>query len=713
MRQPYYLTTTLPYVNAAPHIGFALELVQADALVRAKRLLGHETVFNMGSDEHGVKILRAAEHAGVTPQAYVDEYAAKFQALRAALDVSWDRFVRTTDDYHVRAAQAFWERCAAAGDIYKQTYKVKYCSGCELEKTDSELVDGKCPLHPTTPIEEIEEENFFFRFSRYQQSLLDLYDARPDFVMPASRLGEIRSFVASGLKDFSISRRADKMPWGVPVPNDPDHVMYVWFDALVNYVSTIGWPEEGKEYDRFWPGVQVAGKDNLRQQAAMWQAMLFSAGLPNTRQIFIHGFIMGEGGVKMSKSLGNVIDPYEAVTRYGTDAVRWFLLNEIHATEDSEFSWARFESAYGSHLANGLGNFVARSLAMATKAGVRLGVRPDVEAFWRDDSRAHELSALLGQYGFNEAMDRIWDEIRAGDRFINETEPYRTIKTDPDKAKRDLEDLLGRLLAIGSMLAPFMPNTSAAILGALQEGVALPAPLFPRIESAAPADAPEAQEAPRPVSLHVAPELAARGIKVRVASLTVPAVKHRQGASLKAHIESVVARLDIPALLARPLLQEYRSLYAGSALEGAVPPAEHLLRLVQQTGRLPNINNVVDAYNAVSVETGLSIGAHDLDAIKGGLRFVTTDGTEPYTPLGQAEQVRVTPGEYACMDDEKIICRMDVKQCEETKIAEGVTSFAIYVQGNRASTDEEVLAALQAVCDNVREHCGGAYSIQA
>lgn len=485
MREPYYLTTTIPYVNAAPHIGFALELVQADAIVRAKRLLGHEVIFNMGADEHGVKILRAAESAGVTPQAYVDEYAGKFQALRAALDLTWDKFIRTTDDDHVRAAQAFWEKCAAAGDIYKQTQSISYCAGCELEKTDSELEDGHCPFHPTTPIEIINEENYFFRFSKYQDQLLELYDSHPDFVVPASRLGEIRSFVAAGLKDFSISRRADKMSWGVPVPGDPDHVMYVWFDALVNYISTLGWPAAGSEYERFWPGTQVAGKDNLRQQSAIWQAMLFSAGLPNTTQIFIHGFIMGEGGVKMSKSVGNIVDPYEAVTRYGTDAVRWFLLSEIHATEDSEFSWSRFEAGYNGYLAKGLGNFVARTLAMATKAEVRLGVHADLETFWREDSRAKEVSARLDAFGFNEAMDFIWDEIKSGDKFIQENEPFKKIVTDPDQARRDLEDLLGRLYAIGCLLAPFMPNTSAAILGALAEGTTLPAPLFPRLEGVA------------------------------------------------------------------------------------------------------------------------------------------------------------------------------------------------------------------------------------
>ena len=484
MKEPFYITTTLPYVNAAPHIGFALELVQADAVARSRRLRGDEVIFNMGVDEHGVKILRAAEEAGTTPQAYVDEFAGKFQALQAALDTSWTKFIRTTDGNHIRAAQAFWERCEAAGDIYKQTYSIKYCAGCELEKTDSELEDGHCILHPTIAIEIIDEENYFFRFSKYQEQLLALYDAHPDFVLPASRLGEIRSFVASGLKDFSISRRADKMSWGVPVPGDPDHVMYVWFDALVNYISTLGWPDADSDYARYWPGVQVAGKDNLRQQSAMWQAMLLSAGLVPSKQIFIHGFIMGEGGVKMSKSIGNVIDPYEAVQRFGTDAVRWFLLAELHPTEDSEFSWGRMSEAYNGYLAKGLGNFVARTLAMAERAGVRTAELPDPEKFWLEDERARELGSVLDQFRFNDAMSRIWEEIRLGDKFINETEPYRTVTTDPEKAARDLGLLLERLGAVACLLVPFMPNTAAAILGALRDGATLPAPLFPRIVEA-------------------------------------------------------------------------------------------------------------------------------------------------------------------------------------------------------------------------------------
>ncbi|MEK7452441.1 MAG: methionine--tRNA ligase, partial [Patescibacteria group bacterium] len=269
-----YLTTTLPYVNAKPHIGFALEIVQADMIARFNRSLGDTVVFNTGTDEHGQKIYEKAIEEGKDPQAYTDEYATKFDDLKLALNLSYSHFIRTTNQDHMDAAQEFWKRCEASGDIYKKTYHVKYCVGCELEKTDSELVQEKCPVHPNLELEFIDEENYFFRFSKYQQPLLDLYTSRPDFVMPSYRLHEIKNFVESGLTDFSISRLKEKMPWGVAVPGDDSHVMYVWFDALVNYISTLDWPSHHpqslpagrqgprgqggnsqSEFDQFWPGV--------------------------------------------------------------------------------------------------------------------------------------------------------------------------------------------------------------------------------------------------------------------------------------------------------------------------------------------------------------------------------------------------------------------------------------------------------------------------
>ncbi|MEI8104061.1 MAG: methionine--tRNA ligase, partial [Candidatus Moraniibacteriota bacterium] len=367
--QKFYITTTLPYVNAKPHIGHALEFIEADAIARFHRLLEEEVVFNTGTDEHGTKIYEKAQEAGQTPQEYCDVMVEHFRDIKREefLNISYTNFIRTTDERHIRAAQEFWRRCDANGDIYKKQYKVKYCVGCELEKTDSDLIDGKCPDHPKMELQIIEEENYFFRFSKYQERLLKLYRDRPDFVLPKKRLNEITAFVERGLQDFSISRLAAKMPWGIPVPNDNEQVMYVWFDALVNYISTLGWnSDDAHQFENFWPGVQICGKDNLRQQSAMWQAMLFSAGIEASKQILVNGFITVDG-MKMSKSLGNVIAPEELVAKYGVDGTRYLLLSASPIGEDSDVSWDKLTEKYNADLANGLGNLVSRVLKLAEK----------------------------------------------------------------------------------------------------------------------------------------------------------------------------------------------------------------------------------------------------------------------------------------------------------------------------------------------------------
>jgi len=312
----FYITTTLPYVNAEPHVGFAMEIIRADVIARYKKLQGFDVFFNTGTDEHGAKIYEKAKEKNVSPQEYVDELSEKFRELIPLLQIFPEvHFVRTTDESHIKAAQEFWKICDQNGFIYKKAYQIKYCVGCELEKTDSELVDGKCPIHPNREIELIDEENYFFKFSAFQKQLLDLYEKRPDFVVPDFRLNEIKVFVERGLEDFSISRVKSKMPWGIAVPGDENQVMYVWFDALVNYISTLGWPHSAEAsrgkpeedlFQKFWINgtpVQYCGKDNLRMQSAMWQAMLLAADLPHSHQIIIEGFLTGEGGMKMSNHL--------------------------------------------------------------------------------------------------------------------------------------------------------------------------------------------------------------------------------------------------------------------------------------------------------------------------------------------------------------------------------------------------------------------------
>ena len=468
--KPFYLTTTLPYVNADPHIGFALELVQADTLVRYKQLTGHDIFFNTGTDEHGLKIFRKAEELKMDTQAYCDMYAAKFNDLKTSLDLSYNHFIRTTDPHHKEAAQEFWKRCFEKGDIYKKNYQIKYCVGCELEKTESELVDGKCPLHPSLEIELIDEENYFFRWSNYQKKLLDFYTVHPDFVKPESKYNEIKNFVAAGLQDFSISRLKNKMPWGVQVPNDPDHVMYVWFDALINYISTTGWPENEKEFKKWWPGIQVAGKDNLRQQSAMWQAMLMSADLPTSEQIFIHGFITVDGQ-KMSKSTGNVVSPLELVEKWGTDAVRYYLLKEIPSLDDGDFSHKRMEDIYNTDLGNELGNLVMRLTTLGEKDALSLE-KPATEPIKTAEN-------LIEDFQFNRALEEIWKEVKELNKSINDFEPW---KKEASERKSFLESSLSKLHQIATTLLPFLPQTAGKIIESCSGTINKSQPLFPRVK---------------------------------------------------------------------------------------------------------------------------------------------------------------------------------------------------------------------------------------
>lgn len=471
----YYITTTLPYVNAEPHIGFALEIVQADMLARYRRMNGDTVIFNTGTDEHGQKIYKKALEAGIEPKAYCDEYAVKFHELRDLLNLTYTNFIRTTDEHHVAATQEFWKRCDASGDIYKKQYSAKYCVGCELEKTDSELVDGKCPIHPKLEIELRDEENYFFRWSKYREVLLNYYEKHPDFVMPGHRFNEIKNFVKGGLHDFSISRLKEKMPWGIAVPGDDAHVMYVWFDALVNYISTLGWPTVGSDTEKFWPGTQVAGIDNLRQQSAMWQAMLLSAGVPMSEQIFIHGFFTVDGQ-KMSKSLGNVIHPRDLVNEFGVDAVRYFFLREMPYGADGDFSRARMEERY-AELANGLGNLVSRVAAMANKYFPE-GI--DNISFDAKEIQG-KAEAGLKKFDFKEYIDAVWTVVDAANHKIDVEAPFKTVKTDAAAAKKTLSEIAGMVRFIAAALEPVIPAASAEIMRRYAtEKLEFGAPLFPR-----------------------------------------------------------------------------------------------------------------------------------------------------------------------------------------------------------------------------------------
>lgn len=482
MEKQFYITSTLPYVNADPHIGFAMEIVRADVIARYKRLQGYDVFLNTGTDEHGAKILEGAIKNNIPTQEYVDEHAERFKELMRVLNIEDVHFIRTTDPKHIKAAQEMWKRCNDNGYIYKKMYQSKYCVGCELNKTDSELVNGKCPIHSNREIELIDEENYFFKFSEFQKPLLEFYEKHPDFVVPDFRFNEIRSFVERGLDDFSISRLKSKMLWGVQVPGDDDHVMYVWFDALTSYISTLDWPEDGN-FEKYWVNgmpVQYCGKDNLRQQSAMWQAMLMASRLPNSHQIIIDGFINGIDGQKMSKSLGNVISPFDVlgffkeVTDFPEDVLRFVLLHDLSSFEDGGISLETIKTSYTAHLANGIGNLTNRIMKLAEVH------TPDIKGYEKKEIST-EYTSHLQQFDLMKAIDFITKAINELDEHIQNTEPFRVVKVDMEKGKHLIRENVNRLAHIAEMLTPFMPRTSEKILECIRENKMPEKPLFNRL----------------------------------------------------------------------------------------------------------------------------------------------------------------------------------------------------------------------------------------
>lgn len=490
MSKRIYLTTAIPYVNAPPHIGHALELVQSDALARFYRASGYETYWAWGADENSLKNVQAAEKEGVPVQEVVDKYAAVFLRLKDVLNLSFDVFNRTSGKDHFSGAQKFWLLCKPE-DIYKKKYRGLYCVGCEQFYTEKELVGGKCPEHMTVP-EEIEEENYFFRLTNYADFLYKLINADKLRITPPTRKNEVLSFIKGGLEDFSISRSRERARgWGVPVPNDDSQVQYVWFDALLTYLTAIGFPKS-ELYEKFWVNpstrhstslmtrsgrvnsqltkVHVIGKGIIRFHAVYWIAMLASAGVPLPSEEFVHGYITVDGQ-KISKSLGNIVDPIQLVDDFGADAVRYYLLREINSWGDGDFSATRFKDIYNGELANGLGNLVARVARLASDTSLSL---PQKKNF----TFKKEVSANLKNYRFDLAISAIWDEISQLDKQINEQKPWELGGAD---LKKTISPIAQEIREIGFNLSPFLPETSKRILDQFSGKVEQGKSLFPRI----------------------------------------------------------------------------------------------------------------------------------------------------------------------------------------------------------------------------------------
>ena len=477
----FYITTAIPYVNASPHIGFALELVQTDVLARYHRQTGDDVFFLTGTDENSLKNVQAAEKLGLTTPALCDKNSAVFKSLKDVLNLSFDEFIRTTEERHFKGAHKLWSACRKE-DIYKKKYKGFYCVGCEVFYLEKDLVDGKCPEHDKEP-EVVEEENYFFKLSNYQDRLLKLIESDEYKITPKTRKNEIVSFIKMGLEDFSISRSVERAHgWGVPVPGDTTQIMYVWFDALANYLTAVDYASGGEKFKKYWPAdLHVIGKGITRFHAVYWPAMLLSAGMPLPKELFVHGYI-NVSGEKMSKSLGNVVDPLELVKKYGTDPVRYYLLKQMHPVEDSDFSYEQFEEVYNADLANGIGNLVSRTANMIEKS--QLQVTCDVLRVASDELRVNQkVDQAVKEFKFNEALQEIKNQITAADQLIDQAKPWALVKSDIVKAEAVLSEVAGRIVNIAGQLKPFLPETAEKILKTFeaQNIVKPPESLFPRI----------------------------------------------------------------------------------------------------------------------------------------------------------------------------------------------------------------------------------------
>ncbi len=478
-KKSFYITTTLPYVNAEPHIGFAYEIVLADVLARYHRTeLKEEVFFSTGTDEHGLKIYQQALLRGEDPQIYVDEYVKKFLDLKSKLGLEVNmNFIRTTNPLHINAARQFWEKCKKY--IEPRKYKGLYCVGDEAFIKEKDLVNGRCPNHPNLEIQEIEEENYFFKMKDLKEDLKKCLE-KDHKIKPDWAKLQALNFLKD-LEDISISRDRSKMPWGIPVSNDNSQVMYVWFDALVNYISTLGWPDNNELFQKFWEKghtLQLAGKDQVRFQSIIWQAMLLAADLSPTKEIMYHGFITS-GGQKMSKSLGNVISPGELLSKYkNKDVVRYFLLRHVHPIEDTDITWERLDEWYEAHLIHGLGNLVSRIMKLA-------------EDYLKDKNNWEKttgykfdgyLKEAMDEYRVDLAMEYVWAKISELDKEIQKSKPWES------KDKEVIRNLVLKLYRIGRMLRPFMPDASKIIIDATQSNKK-PDNLFPRLNPPAQAGA--------------------------------------------------------------------------------------------------------------------------------------------------------------------------------------------------------------------------------
>ncbi len=712
----FYVTTPIYYINYTPSVGSAYTTIIADILARWHRLRGDRVFYLTGLDENSVKTVQAARDRGIKNiQVYADSMAKKWIDVWETLKISNNGFIRTTEERHKKVVSEFFMKVFNKGDIYKGKYEGLYCDGCEAFLTESDLVDGRCPAHKKPP-KKISEDNYFFRLSRYQGKILEHIKKNPDFVKPKSRRNEIVSFISAGLQDVSISR--PDLIWGITLPTDKNHRFWVWFDALVNYISGV---PEGE-----WPAdLHIIGKDILRFHCAIWPGMLLSAGYKLPKTIFAHGFFT-VNGQKMSKSLGNVIDPVYLTKKYSVDAVRYFLTREIPFGEDGDFSVVSLVTRNNNELADTLGNFINRVLSFVYNKSDKKVPQPrnyddlDKQLVEKMKTYTDKAGKLMEDLQLHEALDRIMKLAKFGNEYFQAKKPWEGESSNCLYLGANLV----RSLAV--LLEPFIPESAEIVWKFLNLGgsvhrqswdsakdlllkpghvIGKPSPLFRKFELD---EEPGPGEGKTPeLNIVVDKRVENLGLKARGAVIQGVSVK-RKHSGLEKLKKKAVEGFSVD----KKIIEGYRRIYQKMSMPDIKNPIENLHGIIKKSGKLPTINTVVDSYNVVAARRSLSVGAHDLNKIEGDtVRFRITDGSEFYIPLGSGKRAKINSGEFAVVDDKHVLCRLDIKQGEHTKITPGTRSVFIYVQGNENTTDGYLLEALKEICGNITRFCGGKCTI--
>ncbi len=702
----FYITTPIYYSNEKPHIGHAYTTVIADIIARWHRLKEENVFFLTGLDEHGQKILNSSIKLGFSsPKKFVDHISEEYLKTWKALNISNNDFIRTTEERHHKLVTEFLEKVKKKGDIYKGNYSGLYCEGCEAFKSSDELTNGLCPDHQKAP-KEISEENYFFKLSKYQDKILNHIKNNPDFIEPTSRRNEVINFLKQGLKDLSISRH--HLKWGIPFPGDQDHCIYVWFDALTNYLH----PE------KYWPAdIQLMSKEIIKFHCIIWPAMLMSAGYKIQKKVFSHGWLT-VNGQKMSKTLGNVIDPNYLVSKYSSDALRYFYAREIPFGQDGDFSEESLKNRLNNELANELGNLISRTLSLIEKKLNSEVKKDSVDKALFEKLDIKKIEKFMEDLEINNAIALIMSFVQHCNFYVNDQAPWQI--DNKEKLNKVLYNLTDAIRIISILIEPFMPNSSEKINKQLNieskpllknckpgllknTKISKGDILFTKILT----KEEEKQEIHfNNVKCTVDEDVKKLGIKVKFAELVGLNIKKKHMG-----LERLKDEAEKNFKLNEKVMEGYNNYNKKLMKDPARCSVYNLINLVNKGGKLPTINTAVDSYNLVSLKNSLVVGAHDREKVRGPVRFKILNGTELYIPLFKTEREEVKTGEFGCVDDEKVLCRLDVKQGDQTKVTEETKNLILYVQGNENTSDEYLQKALEEICNLIVKVCSGEYKI--